>query len=72
MRRTLSAFYGADLKKSALTRGTTVSRQGLVVGCESTLSRRRFAPVPLALTSPAYQQLRARLNEGLRKAGMPE
>jgi tetratricopeptide (TPR) repeat protein len=33
---------------------------------------RRFAPVPLALTSPAYQQQRARLNEGLRKAGMPE
>jgi class 3 adenylate cyclase/TolB-like protein len=35
-------------------------------------SFRRFAPVPLALTSPAYQQQRARLNEGLRKAGMPE
>ncbi len=33
---------------------------------------RTLAPVPLVLTSPAYQQLRSRLNEGLRKAGMPE
>jgi TolB-like protein/Flp pilus assembly protein TadD len=33
---------------------------------------RTLWPVPLALTSPTYQQLRARLAEGLRKAGMPE
>ena len=30
------------------------------------------APVPLVLTSRQYQQQRQRLNEGLRKAGMPE
>src|SRR5262249_46685949 len=30
------------------------------------------SPVPLALTDPAYQRLRARLSEGLHKAGMPE
>jgi hypothetical protein len=35
-------------------------------------SFRRFSPVPLALTSPAYQQQHERINEGLRKAGMPE
>jgi tetratricopeptide (TPR) repeat protein len=33
---------------------------------------RKLSPVPLALTSPAYRQLLARVNEGLRKAGMPE
>jgi TolB-like protein/DNA-binding winged helix-turn-helix (wHTH) protein len=33
---------------------------------------RTRSPVPLALTGPAYRQLRARLDEGLRKAGMPE
>jgi adenylate cyclase len=33
---------------------------------------RTLSPVPLALTSPAYRQLFARVNEGLRKAGMPE
>jgi TolB-like protein len=33
---------------------------------------RTLWPVPLALTSPTYQQLRGRLNEGLRQAGMPE
>jgi len=33
---------------------------------------RTLSPVPLALTSPAYRQLRTRVNEGLRKAGMPE
>jgi TolB-like protein/Flp pilus assembly protein TadD len=33
---------------------------------------RTRAPVPLALTSPTYQQLHGRLNEGLRQAGMPE
>jgi len=33
---------------------------------------RRFSPVPLALTSPNYQQQYQRLTEGLRKAGMPE
>lgn len=33
---------------------------------------RMLSPVPLVLTSPTYRQLRARLNEGLRKAGMPE
>jgi TolB-like protein len=33
---------------------------------------RTRSPVPLALTSPTYRQLRARLNEGLRKSGMPE
>ena len=33
---------------------------------------RSLAPVPLALTSRQYQQQRQRLNEGLRKAGMPE
>src|SRR5262249_50376615 len=33
---------------------------------------RTRSPVPLVLTSPTYQQLRTRLNEGLRKAGMPE
>ena len=30
------------------------------------------APVPLALTSPAYRQQRQRIEDGLRKAGMPE
>jgi adenylate cyclase len=30
------------------------------------------SPVPLMLTSPAYRQQRERLNEGLRRAGMPE
>jgi TolB-like protein/DNA-binding winged helix-turn-helix (wHTH) protein/Flp pilus assembly protein TadD len=33
---------------------------------------RTLSPVPLALTSPQYRQQRERLNEGLRKAGMPE
>jgi adenylate cyclase len=33
---------------------------------------RRFAPVPLRLTSDSYQWQRERLKEGLRKAGMPE
>ena len=33
---------------------------------------RRFAPVPLVLTGPKYQQQRHRLEEGLRRAGMPE
>jgi tetratricopeptide (TPR) repeat protein len=33
---------------------------------------RRRSPVPLALTSAKYQQQHERLNEGLRKAGMPE
>jgi TolB-like protein/DNA-binding winged helix-turn-helix (wHTH) protein/cytochrome c-type biogenesis protein CcmH/NrfG len=33
---------------------------------------RRYSPVPLALTSPEYRQQRERLDEGLRKAGMPE
>jgi TolB-like protein/DNA-binding winged helix-turn-helix (wHTH) protein/tetratricopeptide (TPR) repeat protein len=33
---------------------------------------RTRSPVPLALTDPKYQQQRARVNEGLRKAGMPE
>jgi cytochrome c-type biogenesis protein CcmH/NrfG len=33
---------------------------------------RSLSPVPLVLTSRQYQQQRQRLNEGLRKAGMPE
>jgi adenylate cyclase len=33
---------------------------------------RRHSPVPLALTSPEYRQQRERLDEGLRKAGLPE
>jgi adenylate cyclase len=33
---------------------------------------RTRSPVPLVLTSPTYQQLRARLIHGLRTAGMPE
>lgn len=33
---------------------------------------RTQSPVPLALTSPAYRQLFARVQEGLRKSGMPE
>jgi adenylate cyclase len=33
---------------------------------------RRLSPVPLALTSPQYQQQLQRIAEGLRKAGMPE
>ena len=33
---------------------------------------RTRSPVPLVLTSPAYQKLRIRLNQGLRTAGMPE
>ncbi len=33
---------------------------------------RTLSPVPLALTGPGYRQLRARLNVGLLKAGMPE
>jgi tetratricopeptide (TPR) repeat protein len=33
---------------------------------------RRFAPVPLVLTGAKYQQQRHRLEEGLRRAGMPE
>jgi hypothetical protein len=33
---------------------------------------RTRSPVPLALTSPKHQRQRERLNEGLRKAGMPE
>ena len=33
---------------------------------------RRFSPVPLALTSPKYRQQHARVDEGLRTAGMPE
>jgi len=33
---------------------------------------RTRSPVPLMLTSPTYQQQRARLNHGLRTAGMPE
>jgi TolB-like protein/DNA-binding winged helix-turn-helix (wHTH) protein/tetratricopeptide (TPR) repeat protein len=33
---------------------------------------RRLSPVPLALTSPQYQQQLQRIADGLRKAGMPE
>src|SRR5262249_17282080 len=33
---------------------------------------RRLSPVPLARTSPKYQQQHERLKEGLRMAGMPE
>jgi tetratricopeptide (TPR) repeat protein len=33
---------------------------------------RRLSPVPLALTSASYQQQHERLDDGLRKAGMPE
>jgi adenylate cyclase len=33
---------------------------------------RTRSPVPLVLTSPNYQRQRARLAEGLRRAGMPE
>jgi TolB-like protein/cytochrome c-type biogenesis protein CcmH/NrfG len=33
---------------------------------------RTLSPVPLALTGPNYRQLRAHINEGLLKAGMPE
>jgi TolB-like protein/tetratricopeptide (TPR) repeat protein len=33
---------------------------------------RRLSPVPLALTSPAYREQHVQLDEGLRKAGMPE
>jgi TolB-like protein/DNA-binding winged helix-turn-helix (wHTH) protein len=33
---------------------------------------RRLSPVPFALTSPEYRQQHERINEGLRKAGMPE
>jgi TolB-like protein/DNA-binding winged helix-turn-helix (wHTH) protein/predicted Zn-dependent protease len=33
---------------------------------------RKLAPVPLHLTSPDYQRQRARLQDGLRRAGMPE
>jgi len=33
---------------------------------------RLLSPVPLMLTSAAYRQQRERLNEGLRRAGMPE
>ena len=33
---------------------------------------RKLAPVPLHLTSPDYQRQRARLKDGLRRAGMPE
>jgi hypothetical protein len=33
---------------------------------------RRLSPVPLALTSPGYQQQHERLKTGLRVAGMPE
>jgi adenylate cyclase len=33
---------------------------------------RTLSPVPLVLTSPQYRQQRERVNEGLRKAGMPE
>jgi adenylate cyclase len=33
---------------------------------------RTLSPVPLVLTGPSYRQLRARLNEGLLKAGMSE
>ena len=33
---------------------------------------RRLSPVPLALTSPRYQQQHERLKGGLRMAGMPE
>ena len=33
---------------------------------------RRLSPVPFALTSPKYRQQHERINEGLRKAGMPE
>jgi TolB-like protein len=33
---------------------------------------RTRSPVPLALTSPDYQRQRARLADGLRRAGMPE
>jgi adenylate cyclase len=33
---------------------------------------RTLSPVPLVLTGPNYRQLRAHINEGLLKAGMPE
>src|SRR5262245_11540770 len=40
-------------------------------GTRVSTSRTR-SPVPLMLTSPTYQQQRARLNHGLRTAGMPK
>ena len=39
---------------------------------ETVSAFRRFAPVPLHLTSAEYQRQRERLKAGLRRAGMPE
>ncbi|HTH34044.1 MAG TPA: hypothetical protein VL976_06685, partial [Xanthobacteraceae bacterium] len=33
---------------------------------------RNLSPVPLKLTDPSYRQQRRRLEDGLRKAGMPD
>jgi hypothetical protein len=49
-----------------------LARYALMRPSETVGSFRRDSPVPFRLTSPNYQQLFARLREGLRAAGMPE
>jgi hypothetical protein len=66
----LAAAYAllgrADEAHAALA-GYAQERPGMRIALFRTRS-----PVPLTLTSAAYQQQYARLREGLRKAGMPE
>jgi tetratricopeptide (TPR) repeat protein len=55
-----------DEARAALARYNS-SNPGTTVG-----NFRNLSPVPLDLTDPAYRHQRERLNEGLRKAGMPD
>jgi adenylate cyclase len=66
----LAAAYAqlGDLDEARAALATYLQRRS-----DTTISTfRRHSPVPLALTSPEYRQQRERLDEGLRKAGMPE
>ena len=50
----------------------SLARYGRVRPGDTVSGFRKFAPVPLHLTSVEYQHQRERLKEGLRRAGMPE
>jgi adenylate cyclase len=66
----LAAAY-ALLGRSDEARAALAAYEQMRPGTRISTFRTR-SPVPLALTSPKHQRQRERLNEGLRKAGMPE
>jgi adenylate cyclase len=66
----LAAAY-ALLGRSDEARAALAAYEQMRPGTRISTFRSR-SPVPLVLTSAKHQQQRERLNEGLRKAGMPE